>query len=354
MLRYVWTSLSVVSAFVAIERAIPFDDSPIVTTVSSTMRTSEDHIRQLAFDGDATTYFASDGDASPDDSFTLILDEPVTAKVISVISGHDDGKDRLNSGALEVSADGVVFEAAAAFSEGKARAETNGRNVRAIRIKPGDGPKHPLVVREITIEADRAVATFAYPVEFTVDVADAPEMQEWADDVARLCERWYPRINEELKSDGFTPARQITMALKSDYNGVAEAGGRRITGSVKFFKDHPDDKGAMVHETTHIVQRYRGGGNPGWLVEGVADYIRFFVYEPGKIGRLNPDRVKYNDSYRTSAAFLAYLTDQYDKQIVNKLNALMRSGKYREDVFQEITGKTLQELGEEWRKSLRN
>ena len=51
---------------------------------------------------------------------------------------------------------------------------------------------------------------------------------------------------------------------------------------MKYFKANPDDIGAMVHETVHCVQLYRGRGNPGWLVEGVADYVRFFKYEPGK------------------------------------------------------------------------
>ena len=32
----------------------------------------------------------------------------------------------------------------------------------------------------------------------------------------------------------------IRMTLKGDYNGVAYAGGGRITGSVKYFKAHPD------------------------------------------------------------------------------------------------------------------
>ncbi len=44
----------------------------------------------------------------------------------------------------------------------------------------------------------------------------------------------------------------------------------------------------MVHETVHCVQRYRGRGNPGWLVEGVADYVRFFKYEPKKPAPLTP------------------------------------------------------------------
>ena len=36
----------------------------------------------------------------------------------------------------------------------------------------------------------------------------------------------------------------------------------------------------MVHETVHCVQQYRTRNNAHWLVEGIADYIRFFKYEP--------------------------------------------------------------------------
>jgi len=97
----------------------------------------------------------------------------------------------------------------------------------------------------------------------------------------------------------------------------------------------------------------RRPGNPGWLVEGVADYIRFFKYEPGKIGRLNVERARYDRSYRVTAAFLAYVTEKYDKHLVRKLNQAMRAGEYKEEMFKDLTGKTVQELDEEWRTALR-
>jgi hypothetical protein len=122
---------------------------------------------------------------------------------------------------------------------------------------------------------------------------------------------------------------------------------------VKFFKDHPDDVGAMVHETAHVVQHYRGRGNPGWLVEGVADYVRFFKFEPGNLGRIDANRARYNSSYRVTAAFLAYVTEKYDRELVLKLNKLMREGNYREEIFKDLTGKTVQELDEEWRETLK-
>ena len=110
--------------------------------------------------------------------------------------------------------------------------------------------------------------------------------------------------------------------------------------------------GAMVHETVHVVQHYNGRGNPGWLVEGVSDYIRFFKFEPGKIGRINPERAHYNGSYRVTAAFLAYVTDKYDKQLVQKLNKVMREGRYKKEIFQELTGKSLEDLDKEWTRHL--
>ncbi|HQU46327.1 MAG TPA: basic secretory protein-like protein, partial [Pirellulales bacterium] len=128
--------------------------------------------------------------------------------------------------------------------------------------------------------------------------------------------------------------------------------GEHIVGSVKYFKEHPDDVGAMVHETVHVVQRYRGRRNPGWLVEGVADYVRFFKFEPGNLGRIDARRAHYDRSYRVSAAFLAYLVETYDKDLVRKLNRLLRAGEYRAEVFQELTGKTLDELDGEWRATL--
>ena len=142
------------------------------------------------------------------------------------------------------------------------------------------------------------------------------------------------------------------MALKNDYKGVAEAGGGRIKGSVKYFKDHPADIGAMVHETTHCIQGYKARNLPGWLVEGVADYVRFWQYEPGKAGKLAPEKAQYDESYRTTAAFLAYVTEKHDPKLVTKLNALMREVKYDAKAWKTLTGKDVEELNRDWKESL--
>ena len=180
-------------------------------------------------------------------------------------------------------------------------------------------------------------------------------MTPWVMKAARICERQYDMICEQLKSDGFKPRTEFTMDLTNNYRGVAATGGGQVTGSVKYFHDHPKDFGAMVHETVHVVQAYRRGANrnPGWLVEGIPDYIRFFIYEPGKIGPVNPNRWRYDGAYRQSAHFLNYVTQKYDKDIVRKLNTAMRHGEYKPELWQLWTKKKVEDLGAEWKATLK-
>jgi len=325
----------------------------VPAVVQTTLTSAPRQIRQFAFDGDADSYFASKDNAGADDHFTLIFDQPVAVKGVTVTTGKPKGGDGLDAGNLEISGDGKKFESFVAFKEGVARAKPEGRKVQAIRIKPGKDLEHPLVIREFAIESDPPVAVFKYPIEIVVDVSDAPDMKEWAEKTARVCERQYPMICEELRSDGFKPRNTITMRLRNDYQGVAAAGGGRITGSVEFFQAHPDDIGAMVHETVHCIQEYRTGNNPGWLVEGIADYIRFFKYEPGKLRPLNPDRARYDGSYRVTAAFLAFVTEKYDNELVRKVNKTMREGEYKEEIWKTLTKKSIKELDDEWRASFK-
>jgi hypothetical protein len=323
----------------------------VAAVVETTLKTAAGQIRQFAFDGDPDSCFVSADNAGKGDHFTLVFDKPVALKSVQVVTGKPKGGDALANGRLEVSTDGKMFAKIAMFADGAAQARADGKQVRAIRVQPGEDMRHPLAIREFVIESEPKVAVFRYPVEFVVDVSDAPGMKAWAEKVARICERHYTMINEELQSEDFKPPTVVSMTLKSNYKGVAEVGGGRITGSVKYFESHPDDIGAMIHETVHVVQSYRTDA-PGWLVEGIADYIRFFKYEPGKIGRIRKDS-HYNGSYRTSAAFLNFVAQKYDNNLVRKVNKALREGEYRVEIWQTLTKKTLKELDEEWRESMK-
>src|SRR6185437_7166055 len=68
---------------------------PVAAVAESSLRSASEHIRQLAFDGDAETYFASEGNPDAADHFSLVFDKPVKVKSIVVATGRPDGEDKL-------------------------------------------------------------------------------------------------------------------------------------------------------------------------------------------------------------------------------------------------------------------
>jgi hypothetical protein len=147
---------------------------------------------------------------------------------------------------------------------------------------------------------------------------------------------------------------------------VAATSGTNIECNANWFQRNlkTEAKGAVVHELVHVVQQYgrarrkTDGGHrpPGWLVEGIADYIRWYLYEPesrgAEVARKSLPRARYDGSYRVSANFLNWATEKYDREIVSKLNAALREGRYREELWNELTGHTIKELSDEWMSHL--
>jgi len=184
------------------------------------------------------------------------------------------------------------------------------------------------------------------PVKVSVDVTEVPELTKWADEAKKHVEKWHPKIADLLASDGFTPTSEVKLVIKKDMKGVAVAGtsGATITIAAEWVKNHPDDYGMVVHELTHIVQAYPRP-EPGWLTEGIADYVRYFHFEPKvRLTGINPARQSYRDGYRVTAIFLAWIEKTHDKSMVRKLNEAMRKSEYRYDLFKKHTGKSLDRL----------
>jgi hypothetical protein len=202
--------------------------------------------------------------------------------------------------------------------------------------------------------------------QFTIDTSAAAELTEWADkELAPVAQQWYPKLVKMLPSEGYEAPTRVTIVFRDSMGGTpASAGGSRINCNIGWFKKNltGEARGSVVHEMVHVVQQYgrarRNNPNaartPGWLVEGIADYIRWFLYEPetrgAEITKRNISRARYDGNYRITGNFLNWVTEKYDKEIVRKLNAAAREGKYSEELWKLHTGKTVQELGDEWKK----
>ena len=197
------------------------------------------------------------------------------------------------------------------------------------------------------------------PVKYqiAIDYSETPELKEWVETKLRpTLDKWYPLIVAALPSEDFVAPQRFTVTFKAQMNGVAYTNGTSVVCAGPWFKENLDGEavGAVVHELVHVVQQIHNRHSPGWLIEGSADYIRWFQYEPeSKRPRPDPRRAKLTDGYRTTAAFLNYLSGKYDKSIVTKLNAAMREGNYTDQTFKEITGKSLDDLWQEYVATLK-
>lgn len=199
---------------------------------------------------------------------------------------------------------------------------------------------------------------------FAIDVKAAEDLREWAGlELKRTVTEWYPKLAVLLDSEGYEPPRQLLFRFRDDMGGTpASAGGGGINLNAAWFRRElrREAAGAVVHELVHVVQNYGVAGRrnpkpeptPGWVVEGIADYVRWFLYEPqsrgAEITAQNVGRAKYDGSYRTSANFLDWVSRTCDPELVRKLNAAAREGRYSEAFWPAQTGRSVQALGEEW------
>lgn len=185
----------------------------------------------------------------------------------------------------------------------------------------------------------------ARAVAFVADTTQVPQLQPWGRAAEALCAVWYPRLVDILASDdtaGFMPV--IRVVFEKDMKGIAHSGGNEIHIAASWVESHPHDFGMVVHELTHLVQRYPQNG-AGWLVEGIADYVRQRHFEPDvPVPAIDFSRARYTDAYKTSASFLIWIEANVDPKIVPKLNRALRGQTYADTLFAEAAGKTVQEL----------
>jgi hypothetical protein len=235
-----------------------------------------------------------------------------------------------------------------------------------IDVVDANGPAPTPATAEATEPIVKSFEAEGGKYRFTIDATAAPDLTEWADTKLRpVVQEWYPKLVAMLPSDGFEPATNITLRFRDDMRGTpASASGGRINLNSGWFRRElkREALGSVVHEMVHVVQSYGRARRtnpdakrtPGWLVEGIADYIRWFLYEPetkgAEITERNLARAKYDASYRITGNFLNWVTQNQDKDIVRKLNVAAREGKYAEQLWKDWTGKTLQDLGAEWKQ----
>jgi len=207
---------------------------------------------------------------------------------------------------------------------------------------------------DITRESlQRYIYPLSKPIKspkISIDVKDAPDMQAWGEAARDLATSWFPKLCELLSTESYHPPKKLRFVFRNKQDAPAYATGDEISFNATWIRAHPDDLGMVVHELTHIVQHYPDNKvDTGWLVEGIADYTRWWRYEPeAPRSKINFAKATYHDAYRTTAWFLAWSGQKYNLALVPTLDGKLRKGEDPMPVFEQLTGKTADVLWSEF------
>lgn len=141
--------------------------------------------------------------------------------------------------------------------------------------------------------------------------------------------------------------RSVILTFDPSRTGVAFASNGAITVASAWMRSNPRDVDVITHEAFHVVQSYPPG-NPGWSVEGLADYARDRYGCSNAAGGWSLPNLsathKYTDAYRVTARFYKWLEVKVDPKILEALDVASRAGLYGETFWTQRTGKTIDQL----------
>jgi hypothetical protein len=159
----------------------------------------------------------------------------------------------------------------------------------------------------------------------------------------------YPKIVKEYNKKSL---KTVQFFIDTAYHGVAATDNGRVVFSTEYMTKHPNDIDVVTHEVMHIAQDYGDSSGPGWLTEGIADYVRneHGVANEAANWRLPAYKAtqNYDNAYRVSARFLLWVETKVKKGSVKKLDGIMRAHTYNDNTWKDVTGKGVDELWKEY------
>jgi hypothetical protein len=161
----------------------------------------------------------------------------------------------------------------------------------------------------------------------------------------------YPQMVERFNRHSLTKLR---FFIDTAYKAVAETDNGSSRFNPAWMKRYPQDIDVVTHEVMHVVQDYKNY-EPGWLTEGIADYVRYVYGVNNKAAKWTLPDYKpgqsYKNAYRVTARFLLWVEKNKYKKIVDDLDKAMRDGTYTSDLWAKLTGRTVDELWDEYAKN---
>ncbi len=170
----------------------------------------------------------------------------------------------------------------------------------------------------------------------------------------QLSDTFFEVYPKEAKLYNRHSIEKVIFIIDPAYKGVAATGGGIVRFNPDWFRKNPSDIDVVTHEVMHLVQSYPAGAGPGWITEGIADYVRYTmgVNNDGANWKLPAYNSKqsYENSYRITARFFSWIEKNVQKGFVKKLDHAMRTKTYSDSFWTKNTGKTLSQLWDEYGK----
>ncbi|KAA3438795.1 basic secretory protein-like protein [Rufibacter hautae] len=168
----------------------------------------------------------------------------------------------------------------------------------------------------------------------------------------RMIDAFFKVYPQEAARFNPNTTKKVTFIIDPAYQGVAAASDGIIRYSPFWMLQHPGDIDVVTHEVFHLVQAYPHDAGPGWLTEGITDYVRykFGVDNAGGGWSLTPfsPQHHYTNSYRITGRFLAWVEKNKNPKIVDNLDSALRKKTYTPELWVKLTGKTVDELWQQY------
>jgi hypothetical protein len=191
-------------------------------------------------------------------------------------------------------------------------------------------------------------------LEVSVDTSEAPELAKWGQLAKVAIEKAHPIIALQLRSDGYTPPREIRLVFKKRQKRPGFTRGNQISLSADWVKANPNGGGLVIHHLVRVIQAYPSVSDANrWLAAGIADYFRYSIFEAMPPLKLKPGPARYRQGSRLAALFLAWVVRVHDRDLIRKVNAALRQDRYTDDLFRVCTKRTLDQLWDQFAKGKR-
>ncbi|MBA3724687.1 MAG: ricin-type beta-trefoil lectin domain protein [Candidatus Levybacteria bacterium] len=182
----------------------------------------------------------------------------------------------------------------------------------------------------------------------TIDTTAAPALDIWLrTKVVPTLQDWYPYIVDTIATPGYTARCDFQIVLANiNVPAHADFATGKITADITWTTNHPEDMGMFIHEATHTIQAYTKARPEGWIVEGIADGVRDYLYKD-RVPTIPSASHYFIDGYSETAYMFNHIKNTYDASFIRKLNVASHNGTYNYDIFFQTTNKQPDQLWKE-------